>query len=153
VTQLDKLARLVAVFDQFHNAIAALDDPRAKLLAGNWAAHRDQYAKPNGVPRSALAGGMEQGLRETPMLLTSMRSDLRKVAAEALAAAVAAHYAEFVAKDAARLQKVQSRGHIRGENEYYLVRHHVDILEGQPGREAELHRLYQLVQQFESRGK
>ncbi|MDT4329304.1 hypothetical protein ACQE3E_07195 [Methylomonas sp. MED-D] len=152
MTRVDKLTRLVAVFDQFHNAIAALDDPLAKQLTGNWAGLRNQYVTPNGAPRSAFVAGMEQGLRETPMLLQSMRSETRKLAAEALAAAITTHYPEFLTKDAARLEKITARGSIRGENEYYLVRHHIDILEGEPSREEELRLLYELVDRFEARG-
>jgi hypothetical protein len=152
VPRLDKLARLIAVFDQFHNDIALLDDPRAKQLAGNWARLRDQYATPVGAPRSAFAAGMEQGLRETPMLLRSMRPESRKLAADALAAAITTHYAEFFAKDAIRLEKIKARGSIRSENEFYLVRHNIDLLEGEPSREEELRLLYRLVDRFEARG-
>jgi len=103
--RVDKLTRLVTVFDQFHNAIAALDDPLAKQLAGNWAGLRDQYVTPNGASRSAFVAGMEQCLRETPMLLQSMQSETRKLAAEALVAAITTHYPEFLAKDATQLEK------------------------------------------------
>jgi hypothetical protein len=152
VARVDKLSRLVAVFDQFHKAIAQLDDPLAKQVAANWASLRDRHVTPEGIPRSALTAGMEQGLRETPMLLGSMRPEARKLAANALAAAITVHYPEFLSKDAARLEKVKARGSIRGESEYYLVRHHVDILEGHSGREEELRVLYELVDRFEARG-
>lgn len=151
--RIDKLTRLVAVFDQFHNAIASLDDPLAKQLAGNWVELRNQCVTPIGAPRSAFVAGMEQGLRETPMLLQSMRPETRKLTAEALASAITMHYPEFLVQDAARLEKIKVRGSIRSESEYYLVRHHVDILEGQPSREEELRLLYELMDRFEARGK
>jgi hypothetical protein len=134
----DKLTKLIAVFDQFHDAIARLDDPTAKRLVENWAGVRHQYATPAVAPRSALAAGMEQGLRETPMLLQSMRSEARKYAVQALAAAISAHYPAFLLKDAERLAKIKARGSIRGENEFYLVRHQVDLLEGEPSRKEDL---------------
>ena len=152
MARIDKLAKLIAVFDQFHTAIGLLDDSVAKQLASNWVGIRNRYVSPEGAPRSAFAAGMEQGLRETPMLLGSMRPELRKLAADALAAAITAHYPEFLAKDAARLEKIKARGFIRSENEFYLVRHHVDILEGEPGLEVELSRLNELVGRFEARG-
>ena len=153
MARIDKLTRLVAVFDQFYTAIGLLDDSVAEQLAGNWTSVRNRYVSPEGAPRSAFAAGMEQGLRETPMLLGSMRPEARKVASEALATAITAHYPEFLAKDAARLDKIKVRGFIRSENEFYLVRHHVDVLEGELGREAELARLYELVGRFEARGE
>jgi len=152
MARIDKLTKLVAVFDQFYTAIGRLDDSVAGQLAGNWASVRNRYVRPEGAPRSAFAAGMEQGLRETPMLLGSMRSEVRKVAADALAAAITAHYPEFLAKDTARLDKIKARGFIRSESEFYLVRHHVDVLEGEPGREVELAQLYELVGRFEARG-
>ena len=153
MARIDKLTKLIAVFDQFYSAIGLLGDSVAKQLAGNWVSVRNRYVSPEGAPRSAFAAGMEQGLRETPMLLRSMRPEARKVSADALAAAITAHYPGFLAKDAARLEKIKARGFIRSENEFYLVRHHVDVLEGELGREAELARLYELVGRFEARGE
>ena len=153
MARIDKLTKLVAVFDQFYTAIGLLDDPVAEQLASNWASVRNRYVSPEGAPRSAFAAGMEQGLRETPMLLGSMRPEARKVAAEALAGAITKHYPESLAKDAVRLDRIKARGFIRSENEFYLVRHHVDALEGEPGQEAELAKLYELIGRFEARGQ
>lgn len=153
LARTDKLTKLVAVFDQFHEAIERLDDPTAKRLVENWAGIRHQYVEPSGAPRSAFAAGMEQGLRETPMLLRSMPPEARKCAVQALAAATSAHYPDFLNKDAERLAKIKARGSICGENEFSLVRHHVDLLEGEPGQEKELRLLYELVDRFEGRGQ
>lgn len=152
MARTDKLTKLVAVFDQFHEAIARLDDPTARRLAENWAGIRHQYVEPSGTPRSAFASGMEQGLRETPLLLRSMHPEARKCAAKALAAATSAHHPDCLNKNAERLAKIKARGSIRGENEFYLVRHHVDLLEGEPSQEEELRLLYGLVDRFEGRG-
>lgn len=152
LARTDNLIKLVAVFDQFHEAITRLDDPTAKRLVENWAAIRHQYLEPAGASRSVLASGMEQGLRETPMLLQSMRPEARKYAVQALAAAALAHYPDFINKDAERLAKIKARGFIRGESEFHLVRHHVDLIEGNPNQEEELRLLYELMDQFEDRG-
>jgi len=152
VARTDKLTKLVAVFDQFHNVIAQLNDPTAERLVENWAGVRRQYVAPLGAPRSALAAGMEQGLRETPMLLQSMPSEARKSAVQALAEATSSHYPDFLAQDAERLAKIKARGSIRTENEFYLIRHQVDLLEGEPSQEHELRLLYELVDKFEARG-
>lgn len=152
MARVNKLTKLVAVFDQFHEAIARLDDPMAKRLVENWARIRHQCVEPSDVPRSAFAFGMEQGLRETPMLLQSMHPEARKCAVQALAAATSAHYPDFLIRDAERLAKIKAHGSVRGENEFYLVRHHVDLLEGDPSQEEELRLLYELVDRFEGRG-
>ncbi|MTW03961.1 hypothetical protein GM668_17920 [Duganella ginsengisoli] len=153
LVRTDKLTKLVAVYDQFHEAIAQLDDPAARRLVENWAEIRHRYVEPVGAPRSAFASGMEQGLRETPMLLRSIHREGRKLAAQALAVATSAHYPDFLQKDAERLFKIKARGSIRGENEYYLVRHHVDLLEEDPTQSEELKLLCSLVGKFEARGK
>ena len=149
--RIDKLTKLIALFDQFHQAIEQVDDPMAKRLVDGWAGIRHQYVKPSGAPRSALASGMEQGLRETPMLLWSMALEDRKRAAQALTAAISAHYPDFVSKEAERLAKIKARGSIRGENEFYLVWHRVDQLEGERDQEDELRLLHELVDRFEGR--
>jgi len=152
VPRADKLSKLIAVFDQFHDVIAGLDDPKVRRLVENWAGIRHQYIEPSGAPRSAFAAGMEQGLRETPMLLQSMQPEARRCAVQALTSAISAHFPDFLVKDAERLAKVKDRGSIRGEKEFYLVRHQIDLLEGEPSQGEELRLLYALVESHEARG-
>ena len=151
MARTDKLTKLVAVFDQFHEAIARFDDSTAKRLTEYWAGIRHKYVEPSGSPRSAFASGMEQGLREMPMLLRSMPPEARKCAAQALAAATSAHYPDFLKKDTERIAKIKARGSIRSESEFYLVRHLVDLLEGEPNQEKELRLLHELMDRFEGR--
>lgn len=150
LARTDKLTKLIAVCDLFFDAIARLDDPTAKALVENWTHFRHQYVNPIGAPRSALAAGMEQGLREMPMLLKSIPAEARKRAIESLSAAIVARYPDFLAKDAERLARIRARGAIRSENEYCLVRHHVDLLELRPHQEEELRLLYGLIDRFEA---
>lgn len=58
----------------------------------------------------------------------------------------------FLIKDAEKLARTRARGAIRSENEYYLVRHHVDLLELRPHQEEELRQLYELIDCFEASG-
>lgn len=148
----DKLAKLLAVFEHFHNSIALLDDPIAKRLIENWARVRYQCVTPEGVSRATLAAGMEQGLREMKALMEPMPADVRRWAVLALAEATATHYADLLVKDAERLAKIWARGFIRGNNDYYLIRHQVDLLEGVAAQEQELRVLYGLIDAFEGRG-
>lgn len=145
VQRRDKLGNLIAVFDAFHEALMGLDEPLAQRLTANWARARRLYVyPPEGVTRSTLATGMEQGLRETPKLIQSMSPEARRHAAQALASATQAHYPDFLAKTAERIAKVKARGSICGESEFNLIRHQVDELEGIPGDNAELQQLYEL---------
>ena len=149
--RLDKLAKLVALYDDFHQALSVLDDATARKLVANWADVRGQYAEPSGVPRSALASGMEQGLRETPTLMHSMNAEARTRANQALASATMAHYPDFLAKTVERIAKVKARGSIRGESEFHLIRHQADLMEGMPGQTEELQRLCALLDAYEAR--
>jgi len=153
VARIDKLARLIAAFDQFHGEIAKLEDPTAKRLVNNWTGIRDQYVTATVARRSALAAGMEQGLRETPILMQDMQLEAREFAAHALAAATSTHYPDFVAKEAERLTKIKARSSIRGEAEFYFVRHRIDLLEGDPRQGEELRLLYELADRFEGKRK
>ncbi len=149
--RLDKLNKLVAVYDQFHEAIAQLDDLSAKRLVEHWAGIRQQYVEPFCTTRTAFAAGLEQGLREIPMLLQSMHSGARKGAGKALAMAIATHYPDFHVKDAERLAKIKARGFISSENDFHLVRHHADLLEVEPGQGKDLRLLNDLLNSFEGR--
>ncbi|MBH9577057.1 hypothetical protein [Inhella proteolytica] len=63
--------------------------------------------------------------------------------------AVVVQFPELADKDAERLAVIRARGSIRSENELYLVRHHVDLLEGAQEQTKELLRLYELVDRYE----
>ena len=154
MARTDKLSKLVALYDQLHSELAAVEDERAVRLCESWKKIRPMYAEPTGEhPRSALATGMEQGLRETPMLLKSLPPAMRMQAAKSLDVAIATHYPEFNEKEQARLEKIKARGKIRGESEFYLARHQVDVLEGKLQRAEELREWYALVDEFEARGQ
>ncbi|MFO1252214.1 MAG: hypothetical protein U1E77_14015 [Inhella sp.] len=65
--------------------------------------------------------------------------------------AVVDQFPELADKDAERLTVIRTRGSIRSENELYLVRHHIDLLEGAHEQTEDLLRLYELVDRYERR--
>lgn len=73
----DTLTKLMAVVDEFYQALAEFEDP-TKRLVESWTGIRQHYVEPSGTPRSALAAGMDQGLRESPLLLQSKNLEVRK---------------------------------------------------------------------------
>lgn len=148
----DKLSKLVAIYDALHSVLTTVEGERALQLRENWEKARPTYAVPTGeFPRSALAAGMEQGLREEPMLLRALPAEARVRAAKALAAAIETHYPEFEEKEHVRLEKIKARGRIRGDNEFCLARHQVGLLEGNEQRTNELREWYALVDEFQAR--
>ena len=102
------------------------------------------------MKRSQLALGLEQALRELPLLLRTLTPQHRTAAARAYHAAVEAEYPAFLQTERERLTKVLRRGRISGESEFMLVRHAIDTAE--EGRDSNaLAELYRLVDNFEAK--
>jgi hypothetical protein len=150
-----KYDKLFAVFESFSASLASLPDEKARQLAGSWekakASYAELLASDSGVTKSKIAVGLEQGLRETPRLLQRVASPSRAIAIVAFHSAVKENYPEFFLKQEEALAKVLSRGTIRTEGEFYLVRAEIDRLEGSLGEDELLRECYGLVERFEQR--
>jgi hypothetical protein len=148
---MSKFERLMSVFDEFHNHLGGeTNDVIAKLRVG-WASAKCDYEEmlaSKAVTRSAIAQGLEQGIREMPQILQELPEPTRSRANHALMASINRHAPDIHAKDQERLAKVVQRGRIRSESEYYLVRHQIDLLEGLPAESARLAVLYKLEGSF-----
>lgn len=57
-------------------------------------------------------------------------------------------FPEFFAKLVSKREKIIARGKIRSEDEYYLIRDHIDDIEGAPESAELLGKLYRLVDDF-----
>jgi hypothetical protein len=150
-----KAEKLLAVYARFAQGIANIPDPRAqdiyRVAAGAHefvAEARLRQPKPT---NSQIAAGLEQGLREMPGSVREVGAKWRSEFARALHQSITIEYPEFLALDAQRLAKIMERGRIRTESEFYLVRHRIDIAEGEPELTEELEKLYALVGAYEAR--
>ncbi len=150
-----KSEKLLAVYARLAQEIAAIPDPRAQDLyrvalgAHEFVAQaRLRNPKPT---NSQIASGLEQGLREMPGSVREVGATWRAEFARALHQAITIEYPEFLALDAQRLAKIMERGRIKTESEFYLVRHRIDVAEGEPGLVEELEELYALVGAYEAR--
>lgn len=154
-TKRSKVEKLVATFEHFAEAIASIQDVRAQKLHEVAAGARAFVATAREAsPRpssSAIASGLEQCLRETPLLISEIAAELRQQVSVALNKSLLSEYPEFIERDRERLNKVISRGSIKTEAEFYLIRHQVDLLEGVAGQEQPLHRLYSFIEAYESK--
>jgi len=151
-----KYDKLFAVFESLCAQLAAVPDDDAYGVVRSWENAKVQYAQwlsdpRSGVTRSKVAAGLEQGLRETPQRLQRVAPQWRGQAVAALQTAIENEFPEFGAKQRGALSKILSRGSIRGESEFYLVRHEVDCLEGATGAEELLSKYYGLLEAFEAR--
>jgi hypothetical protein len=156
MSKRSKYDKLFAVFESLCARLATVPDDHARGLVSSWEKAKVQYAQwlsdpQSKITRSKVAVGLEQGLRETPQRLQRIAPQWRGQAVAALEAAIENEFPEFGARQQDALSKVLSRGSIRGESEFYLVRHEVDRLEGTTGSEALLSKYYGLLEAVELR--
>lgn len=102
------------------------------------------------VKRSALVAGLEQGLRETPLMLSTLPEAQRRSALKTFRRVVESNAPGFFEKDREALGKIVARGKIKNESEWYLIRHRVDEIEGDASQALELSQLYSLMDAYES---
>lgn len=102
------------------------------------------------VTRSAMIGGMEQGLRETPVFFSTLPEAQRRVALQVFYRVVETHVPGLFKRDQDALKKIYVRGRIKNEIEWYLLRHRVDEIEGESSHASELERLYTLLGEYET---
>lgn len=148
-TRYDKL---LATFEDLIAEISDVQEPMIAVLCSSWKSTKNGYeqALRSGATKSQIASGMEQGLRELPMLFHEIGGEHGSRLLNVLHIAVAKNFPEFFKKDAQLLASVVERTKIRNAREYYLVRHRIDELEGDASSFDERERLYKLVDQFES---
>lgn len=149
-----RLTKLIAVFDRFYGSINNAPGERVVEWVGYWEKLRPTYLNPPAaVNKSQLSAGLAQGLLEMPLLFGGMPASERRVFSIAYKAAIEAEFPEFLQSQQDRLEKILIKGRISNESQFYLVRHAIDILEGDPTRADELSKLYRLVEQYERRGR
>jgi hypothetical protein len=152
---MTKTEKILSAYERFGIAIAGINDEHAQMLHkasdGARAFVSEVRAKNPKITTSQASAGLEQGLRETPQLILAVAPEWRTQVSKAFHDALMLEYPEFLALEAERLNKVLARGKIRSEAEYYLVRHEIDMVEGDLYRRDELKVLYALVDAFEAR--
>lgn len=153
--RVSKLDRLIAAYECLGEKLAGIPDPVVERTRNVCLGVRpfiaDACSKNPSVRPSQIAAGLEQGLRETPMLLEDTNQRWRSQALSAFRSAVTSNCPEFFAQDAESFERIRARGKIRTEAEFYLVRHLIDEAEG-AGQPALLKELYALAAAFEARG-
>ena len=151
-----KSEKLFATYARFAQTITTIPDAKAwelcQVAAGVPAFVTEMRSREPKPTSSQIVSGLEQGLREMPDLVGGIDIQWRAAVSKALHDAISAEYPEFLRLEITRLEKIFARGKIRTEAEFYLVRHRIDVLEGEPELTEELKRLYALAGTFEARG-
>ena len=147
-----KYDKLFAAYEKFTKSICEVDDPIVAAICSSWESAKANYgqAVESGVRKSQIAQGIEQGLREMPMMMSMVEKEKRERVLAILRVSLDDTFPEFFKQDATLLAAVIQRSKIRNEREYYLVRHRIDQLEGEADVPTELALLYQLVDEFEA---
>jgi hypothetical protein len=148
-----KSEKLLAVYARLAEAISGISDPRVQDLyrVATGAQEFIAQARLRDPKPTQIAAGLEQGLREMSGSIGDIGILWRAEFSRALYQAVTIEYPEFLALDAQRLAKIMERGRIKTESEFYLVRHRIDIAEGEPEFAEELEKLYAMVGAYEAR--
>jgi hypothetical protein len=147
-----------AVYDRFNDELLKCNVPQATALAQSWIDARAQFVgwlndPRKKISRSALAEGMEQGLREIPVTLNGFPDRVRRQLTEVFLGILREEAPTLLARDNKRLAQIVKRGRLRDEGEYYLVRHRIDEIEGHPAYRDEAAVLLRLLDNFEASGR
>ncbi len=152
-TKKTKYDRLVAVNKRLGENFLKIDHPNMQIFGKLFSkAGPDLYeeikkTEPT-VTRSQIAAGLEQGIRDLSMNVAGQPEEIRSDAIRAFNDALQSEYPEFLENDKKRLTKVLQRGHVRSENEWYLLQHRVDEIEGSGEHEEELLKLYEMMDNY-----
>ena len=148
-----KYDKLIALNKKLGENFARIDHSGMQYLAklfGNAGVDNFEEIKKKepSVTRSQIAAGLEQGIRDLSMMLPAQDPEIRSAAMSAFRDAMKSEYPEFLERDKQRLDKVLGRGHIRTENEYYLLQSRLDGIEGDPEFEDETKRLWDMMDNY-----
>lgn len=150
-SQFDALS---VVYDRFNVELLKCGDPRAADLAQSWIVaktkHTEWLENPEvKVTRSAIAAGLRQGLRETPLVLQGVPDPVREQLLSVFNRILQDEVPDFFPDERHKLTRIVKRGRIRNEGEYYLVRHRVDEIEGRGVHDHEVAALLGLLDAYE----
>jgi polyhydroxyalkanoate synthesis regulator phasin len=152
--KITKYNKLISVFDELTRQLQLIQDEKLQKQIDFLLQMPEQLTKflaqKNGITKSKLAVGLEQALREMPECFSDLKPEVRIAALKAWNTSIKNNFPDFLEKDKEKLSKILSKGHIRNESEYYLIRNEVDALEGDDSQRELLIQYYEFLEKFES---
>lgn len=100
--------------------------------------------------RSAIAAGMEQGLRDLPNILATLPEQERRNALNTYRRIMQSSLPNFFESELKKREQIITRGKIKNDREWYLLRDRVDEIEGNASQTSELVVLYKLLDSYEA---
>ena len=150
-----KIQHLVETYDKIYIALKVLDHPTIDRLADLWVQARKKYVdvlenRVMGVKSSALIVGLEQGLRELPLIIDGLPALVAKEAQIVYQKIMAIEWPNLLENDAVVIKRIVESGDIKSESEYRLVKLFIDRIENK-GSGDMLKKLYILVDKYEKK--
>lgn len=147
-----KLDAIIDTYEELAVEYRALGDQKLIYLFESFIPFIHEAKNNLQTKRSALVTGCEQGLREAPLFLTNFKlpQDIQSTALKIFYRVVETHMPDFFEKERQKREQIVSRGKIRGEGKWHLLRNRVDEIEGDVVHEVELLELYRMLDDYES---
>jgi hypothetical protein len=149
-----KLKVLFDTYEELSQELGKFDNSYLEKLIISWSKSINEVnewlSDPDcTVKSSQITSGFEQGLRELPSLLVDLPVEIRSPVIQVFNQVVSYHLPKFFEKSKAQLQAIVSKGKIKNENDWHIVRLRMDDIEGQPNFNKEFEVLDELLRVFE----
>lgn len=150
-----KLEVFMNLYEELGTAFQASRIPLLIEISANWAKSFEQIhamlkeEKPRAT-RSAIAAGMEQGLRDLPNILDSLSEQERRKVLNTYRRIVQSNLPNFFESELKKREQIIARGKIKNDREWYLLRARVDEIEADVSQTSELVVLYKLLDSYEA---
>jgi uncharacterized protein YciW len=150
-----KFDKLICIYDELGRQLGALNYPELEMILKSWTMSKSQIQSALNNPESNMrpsqfVSGLEQGLNETPLILSDLAEDKRVATLKLFYRVVKSNIPDFFKKIESSLANVVTLGKIKSENEWYIVRNRIDEIEGKESSREELSVLYNLIGAYES---
>ena len=154
-TRRSQFDALSAVYSRFIGELKSCGHPSALWMAESLEQSNSKMSEwlsdpTSGITRSKLAAGMKQGLRDFPLGLRDYPKPVGPRLMSALRTIIQEEAPDLLADEREKLSRILKRGRVRNEDEFYLVRHRVDEIEGHAEHQSELAGLLKLLDEFEA---
>ena len=138
--ELERLTRILEAFAAWADPILALP-PHGETLAKTLA----RVVQTRSVPglRMMLNDLLPMTRGATPAQRREFDALLRERAGVSLSS--------LLERQTARIERLRKRGKLTSEEQYYLVREHIDLIEGEAEHAEVVAELYTLLEQYEER--
>lgn len=150
-----KFEAFMNIYEELGTAFQASKISLLIEISATWAKSFEQIRamlkeeKPRAT-RSAIAAGMEQGLRDLPNILATLPEQERRNALNTYRRIMQSSLPNFFESELKKREQIIARGKIKNDREWYLLRDRVDEIEGNASQTSELVVLYKLLDSYEA---